>query len=157
MGILIKGVKMPKNCDCCPLCKTESAFHGMCQAIRNDICYVYPDKEKPLWCPLVEVPTHGRLIDAGELYEKTAEWEAQALDLVKMHMHDEDTEEWRKWSTVLTERSAFKFDVADAPTVIEASEDVGHCDSCHWRQNVKDPDDLIQDHCEVCEWCEVEQ
>lgn len=31
-------------------------------------------------------------------------------------MNDEDLSEWRRWSTILTERSAFEFDVADAPT-----------------------------------------
>ena len=58
-----------------------------------------------------------RLIDAAELYEKTAEWEAQALHMVEITMNDEDKTEWRKWSAILGERSAFKFDIADAPTV----------------------------------------
>lgn len=58
-----------------------------------------------------------RLIDADALYEKTAEWEAQALHMVEVTMHDEDETEWRRWSAVLTERSAFKHDIADAPTI----------------------------------------
>lgn len=58
-----------------------------------------------------------RLVDADALYEKTAEWEAQALHMVEMTMRDEDNAEWRRWSAVLTERSAFKHDVADAPTI----------------------------------------
>jgi hypothetical protein len=58
-----------------------------------------------------------RLIDADELYEKTAKWEAQALHMVEVTMHDEDKTEWRRWSAVLTERSAFKHDIADAPTI----------------------------------------
>ena len=57
------------------------------------------------------------LISRMELYEKTAEWEAQALHMVELHMRDDDKSEWRKWSTVLAERSAFKHDVADAPAV----------------------------------------
>jgi hypothetical protein len=69
-------------------------------------------------CPLIELPPHGDLIDRNKLYEKTADWEAQALHMVEVTMHDEDTTEWRKWSTVLRERSAFKFDVADAPVII---------------------------------------
>lgn len=55
------------------------------------------------------------LISRSALYEKTAEWEAQALHMVELHLYDDDKSEWRKWSTVLTERSAFKFDIADAP------------------------------------------
>ena len=58
-----------------------------------------------------------RLIDANELYEKTAEWEAKALHAVEVTMNDKDETEWRKWSAILCERSAFKFDIADAPTV----------------------------------------
>jgi len=58
-----------------------------------------------------------RLIDGNALYEKTAEWEAQALHMVEKTMHDEDNAEWKRWSTVLAERSAFKYDVADAPTI----------------------------------------
>ena len=54
-------------------------------------------------------------ISRSALYEKTAEWEAQALHMVELHLHDEDTTEWRKWSTILAERSTFKYDVADAP------------------------------------------
>ena len=57
-----------------------------------------------------------RYIDADALYERTAEWEAQALAQVERTMNDEDKTEWKKWSVILTERSAFKFDVADAPT-----------------------------------------
>lgn len=58
-----------------------------------------------------------RLIDADAFYENVAEWEAQALHMVEMTMHDEDNAEWKRWSTILTERSAFKFNVADAPTI----------------------------------------
>jgi hypothetical protein len=71
----------------------------------------------------VPVPKHGRPIDADALYRKTAEWEAQALHMCEVTMNDEDASEWRKWSTVLTERSAFKFDVADAPTIIPADKE----------------------------------
>ena len=72
-----------------------------------------------------------RLIDADVLYEKTAEWEAQALHMADVTMHDEDKTEWRRWSAVLTERSAFKHDIADAPT-IDAVE-VVRCKDCkHW-------------------------
>ena len=54
-------------------------------------------------------------ISREALYNKTAEWEAQALAQVGRHMHDDDPAEWRRWSTILTERSAFKHDVCDAP------------------------------------------
>lgn len=70
----------------------------------------------------------GRYIDADALYEKTAEWEAQALHMVEIHSHNEDNAEWKRWSVILTERSAFKFDIADMPTadVVE----VVRCKDC---------------------------
>ena len=65
-----------------------------------------------------------RLIDADALYKRTAEWEAQAQmqleSLTKMRLQDMNRaqrDEFIKWSAVLAERSAFKFDIADAPTV----------------------------------------
>ena len=73
-----------------------------------------------------------KLIDAAELYEKTAEWEAQALHMVEITMNDEDKTEWRKWSAILGERSAFKFDVADAPTVDAVP--VIRCKDCKYWQ-----------------------
>lgn len=57
--ILIRGVKMPRNCLYC-----------YCVSYDNDHC-VAMDKDipiygtKPSWCPLVPLPEkHGRLIDA---------------------------------------------------------------------------------------------
>ena len=71
-----------------------------------------------------------RLIDADALYEKTAEWESQALHMCEITMNDEDLTEWKRWSAVLKERSAFKFDISDAPT-IDAVE-VVRCRDCKW-------------------------
>lgn len=106
MSILIKGIKRPKNCDECPLADSYLA----CDA-------------RSINCPLVEVPTpHGRLIDADALYEQTAEWEAQSLAQVKKHdpRAEDQTWGWAHWSVVLVERTAFKHDIADAPSIIEA-------------------------------------
>ena len=73
-----------------------------------------------------------RLIDADALYEKTAELEAQALYMCEKTMNDEDLTEWRRWSAVLQERSAFKFDIADAPTIDAVS--VVRCRECKYRE-----------------------
>ena len=76
------------------------------------------------------------LIDKRVLYKQTAEWEAQALAMVEKTMHDEDPTEWRRWSAVLTERTAFKHDVADAPTVdavpVVRCEHCAHKKNCQW-------------------------
>lgn len=63
---------------------------------------------------------HGDLIDRTELYNQTAEWEAQALEQVNKFNPAYSRDEWRWWSAVLKERGAFKHDVADTPTIIEA-------------------------------------
>lgn len=89
-----------------------------------------------------------RLIDADALYERTAEWEAQAMaqleNLNRIPFDEMEREEyiaWRVWSAILNERSAFKHDVADAPTVDVPDRKVGewvkneynsgwHCSEC---------------------------
>ncbi len=61
-----------------------------------------------------------RLIDADVLYERACELEARALSYVGKIVNDETkTEEWRIWSAILAERTAFKHDVFDAPTIEE--------------------------------------
>lgn len=110
MSILIQGMEMPHGDD-----------EMLCINIYPDgNVTINLDPQCKRIATAISVPPHGDLIDRNKLYEKTAEWEAQALHMVEVTMHDEDTTEWRKWSTVLTERSAFKFDVADAPTIIPA-------------------------------------
>ena len=83
------------------------------------------------------------LIDKGVLYNQFANLEAIALEQVEKHLHDEDKTEWRKWSVILTERTAYKYDVFDAPTV--DAEPVKHG---HW---VIEPDETVM-HCDVCGW-----
>ena len=58
------------------------------------------------------------LINREALYEKACDLEAQALAYVGKIVNDETKiEEWRIWSVVLAERTAFKHDVFDAPEV----------------------------------------
>lgn len=59
-----------------------------------------------------------RLIDADALYEEARYLEAQAIDYtVKISNDKEKREEWLRWSAILAERSAFRHDVYDAPTI----------------------------------------
>lgn len=58
MSILIRSMAMPENCiDCFAETYNECMATGK---IVNSI-------GRPDWCPLVEIPPHGRLIDADEL------------------------------------------------------------------------------------------
>ena len=62
MGIYIEGMKMPKSCGYCPL------RH---EARDGDECYLGASlteyQKRPDDCPLVPVPSPGRLIDADKI------------------------------------------------------------------------------------------
>lgn len=115
-GIYVPGVERPENCLYCP-CYDK---HYVCNASRRHLSFPEVYCISPEWCQMQFVPDHGDLIDREKLYEQTANWDAQALDQVLKHHPEKDRDEWRWWSAVLNERSAFKRDVADAPTVIPA-------------------------------------
>lgn len=87
----------------------------------------------------------GRMVDADALYERTAEWEAQALAEVEKHDPREDREEWLKWTYILNERTAFKHDVADAPIIDAVS--VVRCKDCKHKVTTEDgeynPHDIV--------------
>lgn len=122
--ILIKGMEMPVQCVSCPMWSLVGVGNGKyvdwCRAAKM----IVDPYKRPTNCPLIAMPEgHGDLIDRNALYEKTAEWEASALHMIEKTINDEDTTEWRKWSAILTERSAFKFDVADAPTIVPAEKE----------------------------------
>lgn len=112
MSVLIKGIHIPTGCAFC--------FYNRdtrCLLLPGSGCDETNGERRRENCPIIEIPDHGDLIDRDELYRKTAEWEEQARNQVN--------EGWTKWNIILTERTAFKFDVADAPVVIpaERSED----------------------------------
>ena len=70
MGIYIKGMEMPKNCDECRFVDSEFIYcHAMTHYDTSGTYYTGVFEEKRAdFCPLIEVPTpHGRLIDADEL------------------------------------------------------------------------------------------
>ena len=130
MSVLIKGMKMPETCaDCFAL--DEYGDYPVCRLTGEQRGYNFRIHENRMdRCPLVEVPPHGDLINKEVLYNKTAEWEAQALaQLDKLNgipfdeMEKEEYIACRVWSALYQERSAFKFDVFDAPVVIEADGD----------------------------------
>ena len=60
--VLIKGMKMPKNCSVCALNRALYCCAKSC-GIRS----YHENRTKPDWCPLIELPKHGRLIDADKL------------------------------------------------------------------------------------------
>ena len=66
MSVLIK-MEMPKNCRDCPLEDTYDGYN--CRIALKSVNWGLG--ERPSWCPLVEVPPHGRLIiEEGEIVEQ---------------------------------------------------------------------------------------
>ena len=95
MSVLIKGMKMPDNCESCAF---ESGF-GFCLAKSDNFCGYTNVYKRPDWCPLIEVPVpHGDLIDKD------------ALNL------DYEVEMAEDWKTAHEIANCVKY----APTVIES-------------------------------------
>lgn len=115
MSVIIKGMKMPENCDvcrfggwsnlhqtlACTLCEYEPGF--------DDFSRDYTGRRSKI-CPLVELPEkHGRLIDADALIEDIKE-----VIEVKDNLFE--------WEQVQGLEVALSCIMDDAPTVIEAED-----------------------------------
>ena len=98
-----------------------------------------------------------RAIDADALYEKTAEWEAQAEAQIEKliskpveEMTSHEYAEWKRWTYIMNERTAFKHDIADAPTIeaepkkpvrwIKNGDRYCECPVCHHEGNISGHD-----------------
>ena len=64
MSVLIRGMEMPKNCFLCPI-SVLSENRLFCELTSDEVVRAKIDKD----CPLIELPQHGRLIDADALNE----------------------------------------------------------------------------------------
>lgn len=68
MSVIVKGMEMPNNCYDCPFIRASYAGDYYCakgNGTEDDLKKVYGQRMAD--CPLVELPPHGRLIDADEL------------------------------------------------------------------------------------------
>lgn len=86
-----------------------------------------------------------RLIDVDELFNKAVNLEAVAFEQVKKYEPLDNPSEWHIWSAILTERTAFKYDLMDAPTI--EAEPIRHG---HWEWN--DYGGFGNYHCTVCRY-----
>lgn len=107
MGIYIKGMEMPKDCMECPLetdygtcgyysLYVEAGHESDCEKRRDD-------------CPLIELPPHGRLIDADALRYLYEPWENEkelGIDIDKC----------------VVNMAVVRANIDDAPTIIPAEE-----------------------------------
>ena len=62
MSVLVKGAMIPYNCHGCFAC-----YSGLCFVAPLESYMNCPHDGKPDWCPLIEVPEHGDLIDRDAL------------------------------------------------------------------------------------------
>lgn len=97
MSILIKGAKVPRHCGYCFF----NDFN-ICQIEHFTVADAVYHEERHEDCPLVEIPTHGRLIDRDKLIKSLGHEWSVCMD---------DTEFTNKivWKTIENE-----------PTVIES-------------------------------------
>ena len=78
MSVLIKGMKMPKNCKECPFCKWSNHYQIYVCFDGTRYTEIFFDGKHPTEsalrsrradnCPMTELPPHGRLID-GDVAE----------------------------------------------------------------------------------------
>ena len=67
MSVLINGMKMPSVCDEC-WALDESGDYPICRITDETRGYNFRAREKRMdRCPLIELPDHGRLVDADEM------------------------------------------------------------------------------------------
>ena len=98
MSILIRGMEMPKSCNECIM-----SIEQACMINGNIISNYWARLDRPTDCPLVELPPHGRLIDADALTKEAYDSGQYANAEVGFHQRVVDVE-----------------DIEDAPTIIEA-------------------------------------
>ena len=82
--ILIKGIEMPKSCESCKFCWRGVATGTFCKINGKMISEGYASFDsRDINCPLVELPPHGRLIDADafKAYCQTG------LELINRELH----------------------------------------------------------------------
>lgn len=109
MSVLIKGMKMPRNCSECPV-----ALSGKYCRINKTYTTYIKLPIRPDHCPLVELPEkHGRLVDADALHT-----------LFKNQWHYLQCLNWDENPTAEMKQTGINWCINtlhdDAPTIIEA-------------------------------------
>jgi len=98
------------------------------------------------------------LIERKPLYERAVRLEAEALDeasklIERERVGEVTSEDWRIWSAVLAERTAFKHDVIDAPS---AEPEIVRCKDCKYYNPIGVCIEMSSAVCEdsFCCWAE---
>ena len=104
MSILFRGLQRPENCKACPI------DGRACQEWRS---FEFWKTRRAPNCLLLEVPEHGRLIDADALKEFCMEGITKARN---------DFIREKDWKFAVRVTEGFCMDIEDAPTIIPADE-----------------------------------
>ena len=123
--IKIKGIEMPSKCIECRLMRRcgKDDLDYICQPARvyvEDLTNAY--KPRPDYCPLVELPPHGRLIDADALIEKIdGIWDCNDMVFTPDDHCCNIPEDCKgcKWAQT---KDCIRRMAENAPTIIEAEE-----------------------------------
>jgi hypothetical protein len=81
MSVVVKGLRMPENCEKCPFLIEEDIDYDICRqcgAGKNGYIYEEDIDGFPADCPLIDLGKHGDLIDRDELkkeFPKDTDWE----------------------------------------------------------------------------------
>lgn len=88
MSVLIKGMKMPKNCYECLVRNQGFSGDGMkCGKTGSVLSWRDGHRKRMDNCPLVPIPPHGRMIDADKQ-------DAQIETLIERHLHGYTKSTW---------------------------------------------------------------
>ena len=126
MSVLIKGMKMPKNC-------WECRFNAS-TIDRSDVCtitnktYNWGLPHPPSDCPITELPPHGRLIDADEMVASVKRQTeimreiAKEVDKLKPIANSKELDDVDIVAIAETVEKGVLQEIANAPTILEAED-----------------------------------
>lgn len=121
MSVLIKGMKMPSECEYCCFCRFYPENGNVWCNAKNIILktkwkepnWTHLDVKRPDWCPLAELPEkHGRLIDTDAAMKQ---W---GLDKATKYENKTVEQQRFSYSTMMMYEIVDILD--DAPVLIEA-------------------------------------
>ena len=130
MSVLIKGMEMPQACfwrdknDSLIICPLYDA-DGYCGADGKQRCLV-PENEMQNDCPLIELPPHGRLIDADEMVASVKRQTeimreiAKEVDKLKPIANSKELDDVDIVAIAETVEKGVLQEIANAPTILEA-------------------------------------
>lgn len=84
MSVLIMEMKIPAHCWQCGFKDSDDECMAMYAVDRSccGVMEVWGGSKRPDWCPLIELPDHGDLIDRDEQIERARKLRLRTADLI---------------------------------------------------------------------------